>query len=122
MQLAEVVSKLTPIITIIILGQVLKKTGLITEEGGIFIKKIIINVGLPSVMFLSFMRMEITPLFFLFEAAFFTLVISPPPFIIPMFVLEDSEKEAGNINTALTVYTIISLMLFTVFFSIHPVL
>lgn len=313
MQLAEVVSKLTPIITIIILGRVLKKTGLITEEGGIFIKKIIINIGLPSVMFLSFMRMEITPslalfipgmfvlnialllagkvaakavggnyspflftgfeygmfavavftaaygaeavsyiaiidlghelfiwfilvslmisssggkqtpaeslrtfikspiiisiaagitvnlldlesflnsnpvaqgavstadmlmsltaplillsigaglslsksglgfalkvtsirlpivlgvyflfgsifmqrilnLSFPFEAAFFTLVISPPPFIIPMFVPEDSEKEAGNINTTLTVYTIISLILFTVFFSIHPVL
>lgn len=41
MQLAEVVSKLTPIITIIILGRVLKKTGLITEEGGIFIKKLL---------------------------------------------------------------------------------
>lgn len=53
----------------------------------------------------------------LFEAALFTLLILPPPFIIPLYAdpkLAIEEKQ--YINNVLTVHTVISVTLFVIYF------
>lgn len=57
---------------------------------------------------------------FAYEAALFTLLIAPPPFIIPLYIGADDAKEKGVINTTLTFYTIVSLVLFVIYFSFNP--
>ena len=84
-------------------------------------------IRLPIVLILSFaigklILKNILRLPFGYEAALFTLFIAPPPFIIPIFMGKEDTIERGVINTTLTFYTIISLVLFLVYFSLHPVL
>lgn len=57
-----------------------------------------------------------------YEAALFTLLIAPPPFIIPLFMPAGTEEERGRINTTLTVMTLVALGLFILYFAGHPVL
>lgn len=54
-------------------------------------------------------------------AALFTLCASPPPFIIPLF-MPPGDDELGQINTTLTLSTLVALVLFTVYFFLNPVL
>ena len=49
MQTIHIISRLLPVVLLIILGFLLKKTGTITPAGTDIIKKLIVNVGLPSV-------------------------------------------------------------------------
>ncbi len=56
-----------------------------------------------------------------FEAAVFTLLILPPPFIVPLYVrptLPLDEKQ--TINNVLMVHTIISIALYIVYFALNP--
>lgn len=58
-----------------------------------------------------------------FEVALFTLLILPPPFIIPLYARPDmpaSEKRV--INNTLMVYTVITIVVFSVFFVLNPTL
>lgn len=58
-----------------------------------------------------------------FEVALFTLLILPPPFIIPLYARADmpaSEKRV--MNNTLMVYTIITIVVFSVFFVLNPTL
>jgi len=71
--------------------------------GAIFFRKVL---GLP------------TP----YEAGLFTLLIAPPPFIIPLFMPDSLEEEKGRINTTLTFMTLIALVLFIIYFARVPVL
>ena len=57
---------------------------------------------------------------FAYEAALFTLFIAPPPFIIPLYMSDEDADEKGVINTTLTFYTIVSLILFVIYFSFYP--
>jgi malate permease and related proteins len=59
---------------------------------------------------------------FAYEAALFTLFITPPPFIIPLYIADEDSDEKGVINTTLTFYTIVSLVLFIIYFSFNPML
>ncbi len=57
-----------------------------------------------------------------FEAALFTLLILPPPFIIPLYAdpnLPVEEKQ--YINNVLTVHTVISVSLFVVYFVVTSI-
>ena len=57
----------------------------------------------------------------LFEAATFTLLVLPPPFIIPLYTPSDlpqSEKE--YINNVLTVSTVLSVTIFLIYFALNP--
>lgn len=56
-----------------------------------------------------------------FEAALFTLFILPPPFILPLYMQAD-EAETSYVNNVLTVYTIATVMIFAVYFSLNPTL
>ena len=73
MEVALVVSKLMPVILIICLGWVLRRTKLITDDGSTLLKRLIVNVGLPSVFFLSFLKMSITASLVMFIPGMFLL-------------------------------------------------
>ena len=57
----------------------------------------------------------------LFEAAVFTLLILPPPFIVPLYTrqgLAISEKQ--YINNVLMVHTVISIAVYIIYFALNP--
>jgi predicted permease len=52
----------------------------------------------------------------LFEAALFTLFILPPPFIVPLYIRPDLGEEKRYINNVLTLHTVVSIAVYTVYF------
>jgi hypothetical protein len=50
-----------------------------------------------------------------FEAALFTLLILPPPFIIPLYMPDGGEDERRYVNNVLTLYTVVSVALFSAY-------
>ncbi len=59
----------------------------------------------------------------LFEAALFTLLILPPPFIIPLYARSNlSGEEKQYINNVLTIHTIISVTVFIIYFVMNPMI
>ena len=57
-----------------------------------------------------------------FEAALFTLLILPPPFIIPLYMPPDQPDERRYVNNVLMLHTIVSLAIFSIYFVLNPVL
>jgi predicted permease len=57
-----------------------------------------------------------------FEAALFTLFILPPPFIVPLYMRTDLPDERVYVNNILTLYTVVTIVLFTVYFIANPIL
>ncbi len=57
-----------------------------------------------------------------FEAALFTLLILPPPFIIPLYMPSDVPDEKRYVNNVLTVYTLFTIVIFAVYFVLNPTL
>ncbi|GAB4416349.1 MAG: auxin efflux carrier [Anaerolineae bacterium] len=55
-----------------------------------------------------------------FEAGLFTLLVLPPPFIIPLYMKAGLPDERRYVNNALTLYTVASIALFTIYFVLHP--
>ncbi len=55
-----------------------------------------------------------------FKAALFTLFILPPPFIIPIYIPQHCKKERLYVNNLLTSYTIISIIIFIIYFIFNP--
>lgn len=55
-----------------------------------------------------------------FKAALFTLFILPPPFIIPIYIPQHCKKERLYVNNSLTSYTIISIIIFIIYFIFNP--
>lgn len=56
-----------------------------------------------------------------FEIAMFTLLIMPPPFIVPLYTSKELDiGEKSYINNVLTVHTIISVVIFLVYFMLNP--
>lgn len=58
---------------------------------------------------------------FAYAAGLYTLLIAPPPFIIPLFIPEDEDIQRAEITSVLTIFTLASLILFILFFAVHPV-
>jgi predicted permease len=56
-----------------------------------------------------------------FQAAMFTLLILPPPFIIPLYMKPDLPDEKRYVNNVLTVYTLVTILLFSVYFALNPI-
>jgi len=71
--------------------------------GGIFMDKVL---GLDEV----------------FKVALFTLFILPPPFIIPIYIPQHCKKERLYVNNSLTSYTIISIIIFIIYFIFNPMI
>ena len=55
-----------------------------------------------------------------FEIALFTLFILPPPFIIPLYIRPDLTGEKRYVNNVLTIYTIVSIGIFTLYLVLNP--
>ena len=88
---------------------------------------LVVSKLMPVILILSFVigrliLVKTMGLPFAYEAAVFNLFIAPPPFIIPLFMSNENSLERSIINTTLTFYTIVSLVLFVIYFSFYPVL
>ncbi|MCC7206670.1 MAG: AEC family transporter [Anaerolineae bacterium] len=57
-----------------------------------------------------------------FEVALFTLLILPPPFIIPLYMKADTGEQREYVNNVLTLYTVVSIAIFTIYFIANPVI
>ncbi len=57
----------------------------------------------------------------IFEAALFTLLILPPPFIIPLYMRSNQEQEKNYVNNVLALYTIFSVVIYIVYFVAYQV-
>ncbi len=57
-----------------------------------------------------------------YEVALFTLLVLPPPFIIPLFMRPELLSEKRYVNNVLTLYTIVSIILFAGYFILNPTL
>jgi len=57
-----------------------------------------------------------------FQIGLFTLMILPPPFIIPLYMRSGDEDERIYVNNTLMVYTLASIVIFTIFFILNPVI
>lgn len=55
-----------------------------------------------------------------FEIALFTLMVMPPPFIIPLYMRQDMPEEKRYVNNVLMLYTVFSLAIFSIFFVLNP--
>jgi predicted permease len=55
-----------------------------------------------------------------FQIALFTLLILPPPFIIPLYMKPDAADEKRYVNNVLTLYTVVTIVLFAVYFIANP--
>ena len=56
----------------------------------------------------------------IYQAAMFTLLILPPPFIIPLYMAESNDEERGYVSATLTAYTLVTVVLFAVYVAIDP--
>lgn len=55
-----------------------------------------------------------------FEAAFFTMLILPPPFILTLFMDQDKTEDIHRIDNTLTLHTLISIIVFIIYFALNP--
>jgi predicted permease len=83
-----------------------------------------LGILLPLALFLnSYLVRDFLQLDKLFEVALFTLLVLPPPFIIPLYARADLDREERqHINNVLTLHTIISMFVFLVYFALNPML
>jgi predicted permease len=54
------------------------------------------------------------------QAALFTLLILPPPFIIPLYMKADLPDERRYVNNVLSLYTVVSIVLFVIYLTANP--
>lgn len=57
-----------------------------------------------------------------FEAALFTFLILPPPYVVPLFMPQGITDERTFVNNVLSVYTAVTLIIFIVYFSLNPMI
>lgn len=55
----------------------------------------------------------------IFEAALFTLLVLPPPFIIPLYMRPELLEEKHYVNNVLALYTIFSIGIYIVYFIVY---
>ena len=77
---------------------------------------------LPLAIILSaFVVQQLMGLNEYFQAAIFTLLILPPPFIIPLYMPRGSPAEKTYVNNVLTLYTIVTIVLFSIYYSLNSI-
>jgi hypothetical protein len=119
----DFLGKLTVPLILMIVGYGIKinRSGL---KDSLLVVLIRLGVLIPLALFLNvhlvrnFMQLDR-----LFEAGLFTLLILPPPFIVPLYApsnLGDEEKQ--YINNVLTIHTMISVAVFITYFVMNPVI
>lgn len=85
---------------------------------------VLIRLAILIPLALAFNRLIINDLLELdpfFEAAIFTLLILPPPFIVPLYARRDLiAAEKQYINNVLMVHTVISIAVYIIYFALNP--
>jgi malate permease and related proteins len=119
----DFLGKLTVPLILMIVGYGIKmnRTGL---KDALLVVVIRLGVLIPLALLLNVhLLRNLLQLDRLFEAALFTLLILPPPFIVPLYApsnLGDEEKQ--YINNVLTIHTMISVTVFIIYFVMNPVM
>jgi len=57
-----------------------------------------------------------------FEAALFTLLILPPPFILTLFMKQDQKEELHSVDNTLTLHAIVTIIVFIFYYALNPVI
>jgi predicted permease len=110
---------LIPLILILIgYGMRLSGRG-IGEAIGVVLARLVILIPL-ALLINTFVVRRLLGLEPAFEAAVFTLLILPPPFIIPLFIKKEQAAERVYANNVLSVYTVASLAIFILYFALNP--
>lgn len=88
----------------------------------LFVATIRLGILIPLVLIVNaFLIRGLLRLDTVFEAAMFTLLILPPPFIIPLYAGSNLNiEEKRYINNVLTIHTVISVIIFFVYFVMNP--
>lgn len=55
-----------------------------------------------------------------FQAAVFTLLILPPPFILSLYMKQDLKDERYRIDNTLTLHSIVTIAVFIIYYSLNP--
>lgn len=55
-----------------------------------------------------------------FQAALFTLLILPPPFILTLYMKQDRREELHSVDNTLTLHTIATICVFIVYYALNP--
>jgi len=117
----EFLGNLTVPLILIIVGYGIKinRAGLKDALLVVFIR---LGILIPLALFLNvYLIRGVLHLDKLFEAALFTLLILPPPFIVPLYASSNLNiEEKQYINNVLTIHTIISVTIFIVYFILNP--
>ena len=112
---------LIPAILIIIgYGMRLSRSG-VRQAGGVVIARLVVLLPLAVFMSRVVIRhwLDLDPAF---EAATFTFLVLPPPYIVPLFMRKDQVDDQVHANNVLSVYTVISLAIFVLYFALNPTL
>jgi predicted permease len=119
----EFLGSLTVPLILIIVGYGIKinRTGLKDALLVVFIRLAIL---IPLALLLNIHLMQnLLHLDRMFGAGLFTLLISPPPFIVPLYARSNlSGEEKQYINNVLTIHTIISVTIFIIYFVVNPIM
>jgi predicted permease len=57
-----------------------------------------------------------------FQAALFTLLILPPPFILTLFMDQDRKEELHSVDNTLTLHTLVTIVIFIIYYALNPVI
>jgi predicted permease len=112
---------LIPVILIIIgYGMRLSLRG-VKDAAGVIIARLVVLIPLAffSARFVVGDLLGLDPAF---EAAVFTFFVLPPPYIVPLFMRPDQVDERVYANNVLSVYTVVSLEVFVLYFAFNPTL
>lgn len=93
----------------------------IRQAFGLIAARLLVLLPLAMVINVFVLRrwLELDPAF---EAAMFTFLVLPPPYIVPLFMGRDIGEERTYVNNVLSVYTVVSLAIFIIYFALNPAL
>ncbi len=110
---------LIPLILIIVgYGVKLDRAG-IRDASRVVIIRLAILVPLALILNIFLIR-NLLQLGKPFEAALFTLLILSPPFIVPLYIRPEMVEEKRYVNNVLTLYTLVSIAIFSLYFIANP--
>ncbi len=117
----DFLSKLTVPLILIIVGHGVKIDRARLGEA-LLVVGIRLGIMIPSVLILNtYLIKNYLQLNRFFEIAMFTLLVMPPPFIVPLYAGEKLDvEEKGYINNVLTIHTVISVCIFLLYFIFNP--
>jgi malate permease and related proteins len=74
-QTIDIINRILPILLLLLLGYSLRRINFLSEAVMDGLKKIVVNIALPAVLFLSFLQVEMEPSFFVVFVAVFLLCL-----------------------------------------------